>query len=81
VFDADIFIEQWMKMCNIDFIFQKFTEQHPHIAIKFAPTPPSDYNDVIETQLKSWNKYTARRIFLCMPTSFKRMQKPQQFPN
>lgn len=38
---------------QISFILQKFTEKHPHIVIKFDPTPPSDYNDVIETQLES----------------------------
>ena len=38
---------------QISFILQKFTEKHPHIVVKFDPTSPSDYNDVIETQLES----------------------------
>ena len=38
---------------QINFILQKFTEEHPHIVIKFDPTSPTDYNEVIETQLES----------------------------
>ncbi len=38
---------------QVNYILQKFTEQHPHIVIKFDPTYPSDYNEVIETQLES----------------------------
>lgn len=45
----------WRKadVAQISTILQKFTEKHPHIVIKFDPTSPSDYNDVIETQLES----------------------------
>jgi raffinose/stachyose/melibiose transport system substrate-binding protein len=38
---------------QINVILRKFTEKYPHIVIKFDPTPPSDYNDVIEMQLES----------------------------
>ncbi|BHH83171.1 ABC transporter substrate-binding protein [Desulforhopalus sp. 52FAK] len=38
---------------QISFILEKFTEKHPHIVIKFDPTSPADYNDVIEAQLES----------------------------
>lgn len=38
---------------QINFILQRFTEKYPHIVIKFDPTAPSEYNDVIETQLTS----------------------------
>lgn len=38
---------------QISFILQKFNEKYPHIVIKFDPTYPSDYNDVIEAQLES----------------------------
>lgn len=34
-------------------ILQKFTEQNPHIVIKFDPTSAADYNDVIEAQLEN----------------------------
>ena len=38
---------------QVNYILQKFTEKYPHIVIKFDPTSPSDYNDVIEAQLES----------------------------
>lgn len=38
---------------QVNVILQKFTEKYPHIVIKFDPTPPSDYNDVLEAQLES----------------------------
>lgn len=38
---------------QVNVILQKFTEKYPHIVIKFDPTSPSDYNDVIEAQLES----------------------------
>jgi len=38
---------------QINYILNKFNEKYPHIVIKFDPTSPSEYNDVIETQLKS----------------------------
>jgi raffinose/stachyose/melibiose transport system substrate-binding protein len=38
---------------QINFILQKFNEKYPHIVIKFDPTAPSEYNDVIEAQLAS----------------------------
>ena len=38
---------------QINVILQNFTEKYPHIVIKFDPTSPSDYNDVIEAQLES----------------------------
>jgi raffinose/stachyose/melibiose transport system substrate-binding protein len=38
---------------QVNVILQKFTEAYPHIVIKFDPTSPSDYNDVIEAQLES----------------------------
>lgn len=38
---------------QVNVILQKFTEKHPHIVIKFDPTAPADYNDVIEAQLES----------------------------
>lgn len=45
----------WRKpdVKQVNVILQKFTEKHPHIVIKFDPTSPSDYNDVIEAQLES----------------------------
>ena len=38
---------------QINFILNKFNEKYPHIVIKFDPTSPSEYNDVIEAQLES----------------------------
>ena len=38
---------------QVNVILQKFTEKYPHIVIKFDPTAPADYNDVIEAQLES----------------------------
>ena len=38
---------------QINYILQKFTEKFPHIVVKFDPTAPSEYNDVIEAQLVS----------------------------
>tara|TARA_R110001583_G_scaffold22377_7_gene84026 strand:- start:28589 stop:29944 length:1356 start_codon:yes stop_codon:yes gene_type:complete len=38
---------------QVNFILDKFTEKHPHILIKFDPTSPSEYNDVIKAQLES----------------------------
>ena len=38
---------------QINFILSKFNEKHPNIFIKFDPTDPSEYNAVIEAQLKS----------------------------
>lgn len=38
---------------QINFILGKFTEKYPHIVIKFDPTAPSEYNDVIKAQLES----------------------------
>lgn len=38
---------------QINFILKKFNEKYPHIVIKFDPTAPSEYNDVIEAQLES----------------------------
>ncbi|GLS91722.1 hypothetical protein GCM10007916_27920 [Psychromonas marina] len=38
---------------QINFILSKFSEQYPHIVIKFDPTEQSEYNDVIEAQLES----------------------------
>jgi raffinose/stachyose/melibiose transport system substrate-binding protein len=38
---------------QINFILTKFNEKYPHIVIKFDPTAPSEYNDVIEAQLES----------------------------
>jgi raffinose/stachyose/melibiose transport system substrate-binding protein len=38
---------------QINFILKKFNEKYPHIVIKFDPTAPSEYNDVIEAQLAS----------------------------
>ena len=38
---------------QINFILEQFNEQHPHIVIKFDPTAPSEYNDVIDAQLES----------------------------
>ena len=38
---------------QINHILDKFNEKYPHIVIKFDPTSPSEYNDVIETQLES----------------------------
>ena len=38
---------------QINFILNKFNEKYPHIVIKFDPTAPSEYNDVIEAQLES----------------------------
>lgn len=38
---------------QINFILNKFNEKYPHIVIKFDPTGPAEYNDVIEAQLES----------------------------
>lgn len=38
---------------QINFILQKFNDKYPHIVIKFDPTPPAEYNTVIETQLET----------------------------
>ncbi|WP_027721330.1 ABC transporter substrate-binding protein [Maridesulfovibrio zosterae] len=38
---------------QINYILSKFTDKYPHIVIKFDPTSPSDYNEVIEAQLES----------------------------
>lgn len=38
---------------QVNFILDKFNKKYPHIVIKFDPTAPSEYNDVIETQLES----------------------------
>ncbi|WP_163337783.1 ABC transporter substrate-binding protein [Desulfopila sp. IMCC35008] len=38
---------------QVNVILHKFTEKYPHIVIKFDPTSPADYNDVIEAQLES----------------------------
>ena len=38
---------------QINVILKKFTKKYPHIVIKFDPTSPADYNDVIEAQLES----------------------------
>lgn len=37
---------------QIGFILKKFNEKYPHIVIKFDPTEPSQYNDVIAAQLE-----------------------------
>lgn len=36
---------------QIGYILNKFNEKYPHIIIKFDPTEPSQYNDVIAAQL------------------------------
>ncbi|WP_413698889.1 ABC transporter substrate-binding protein [Psychromonas sp. KJ10-10] len=38
---------------QVNYILDKFTEKYPHIVIKFDPTAPSEYNDVINAQLES----------------------------
>lgn len=37
---------------QIDLLLKKFSERYPHIVIKFDPTSPAEYNDVIAAQLE-----------------------------
>ena len=54
---------------QINFILKKFNEKYPHIVIKFDPTAPSEYNDVIEAQLEN---DTAPDLFYLRSFSYSR---------
>ena len=45
----------WRKedVQQINYILDQFNKKHPNIVIKFDPTNPAEYNDVIEAQLES----------------------------
>jgi len=47
-----------------DTIIPAFTKKHPNIAIVFSPTPPTEYNAVLDAKLKGG---TAGDLIACRP--------------
>jgi raffinose/stachyose/melibiose transport system substrate-binding protein len=64
---VQLVVESWrnddLKVWR-DTIIPAFTKKHPNIAIVFAPTPPTEYNAVLDAKLKGG---TAGDLIACRP--------------